>query len=185
MTSLEIIAALLGLANIILIIRRSVWNYPFALAMVALSAVVLYDAKLYSDAGLQIFFFVVNIYGWWAWSRTLADDGEIRPLRLGAVAWAGWIFGSIGATGLWGWFMHVNTDASYPWWDASVAMLSVAGQVLMTRRYIENWHWWIVVNILSIGLYFSKGLYYFTGLYVAFLVLAIAGLVAWRRAERT
>jgi nicotinamide mononucleotide transporter len=182
-TNLEIIASLLVLINIALIVVRSVWNYPFALAAVTVSAFVLFDAKLYSDTALQVFFFVVNLYGWWAWNRNKAETGNIEVRRLGAAERAGWIAGSIVTTGLWGWFMHANTDASYPWWDASVAMLSVAGQVLMARRYIENWHWWIVVNILSIGLYLAKGLLVFAGLYVIILVMAVLGLVQWRRAE--
>jgi nicotinamide mononucleotide transporter len=83
----------------------------------------------------------------------------------------------------WGWFMAMNTNASSPWWDASVAMLSVVAQILMTRRYINNWHWWVVVNLISIGLYWQKQLYWFTGLYVLFLGMAIWGLIEWRRAE--
>jgi nicotinamide mononucleotide transporter len=182
-THIEIIASLLVLINIILVVVRSVWNYPFALAGVTVSAVVLYDAKLYSDTGLQLFFFVVNLYGWWAWHRNKAETGDIQVRRLSVTERAGWIGGSILTTGLWGWFMHANTDASYPWWDASVAMLSVVGQILMARRYIENWHWWIVVNILSVGLYFSKGLFVFAGLYVVILGMALWGLSQWRKAE--
>jgi nicotinamide mononucleotide transporter len=181
--NLEIIASLLLLINMALIVGRSVWNYPFALAAVTVSAFVLYDAKLYSDAGLQLFFFVVNIYGWWAWQQNKARTGIIEVERLGAIGRAGWITASILTTGLWGWFMHVQTDASYPWWDASVAMLSVVGQILMTRRYIENWHWWIVVNIVSIGLYLAKGLFVFAGLYVIVLAMAVWGLAQWRKAE--
>ncbi|MBP6379456.1 MAG: nicotinamide mononucleotide transporter, partial [Sphingorhabdus sp.] len=69
MSGLEIAAVLLGIANIVLIIRRSVWNYPFAIAMVSLYFIIFRDAKLYSDAGLQIFFVAVNAYGWWSWQR--------------------------------------------------------------------------------------------------------------------
>ena len=79
--------------------------------------------------------------------------------------------------------MAGHTQASFPYWDASVAVLSVCAQILMTRRYIDNWHWWIVINILSIGLYAAKGLYWFTGLYILFLGMAVLGLVEWRRAE--
>lgn len=63
MSEIEVAATLLGLANIILVIRRSVWNFPFALAMVTLYGFIFAEAKLYSDAGLQLFFFVVNLYG--------------------------------------------------------------------------------------------------------------------------
>ena len=183
MSAIEIVAVLLGLANIVLIIRRSVWNFPVAIAMVSLYFIIFRDAQLYSDAGLQIFFAVVNLYGWWSWHRNRADAGEVIVRRLPAIGYAVWIFGTLAAIWGWGAFMGNYTQTSYPYWDASVAMLSVAGQILMARRFVENWHWWIVVNLISIPLYGVKGLYLTAGLYGVFLVLAIAGLVAWRKAE--
>ncbi len=183
MSWLEALAALFGLANILLIVRRSVWNFPAALIMVTLTGIVLWDAKLYSDAGLQAFFFIVNILGWALWARNRGEAGEIMVDRLGMLGRLVWITLAMAATYGWGLFMALNTDATNPWWDASVAMLSIAAQLLMTRRYIDNWHWWIVVNIISIGLYWQKQLYVFTGLYVIFLGMAVWGLVEWRRAE--
>lgn len=183
MSWLEALAALFGLANILLIVRRSVWNFPAALIMVTLTGIVLWDAKLYSDAGLQAFFFIVNILGWALWARNRGEAGEIMVDRLGMLGRLVWIALAMAATYGWGLFMALNTDATNPWWDASVAMLSIAAQLLMTRRYIDNWHWWIVVNIISIGLYWQKQLYVFTGLYVIFLGMAVWGLVEWRRAE--
>ncbi len=183
MSSLELLASAFGLINIILIVRRSVWNYPFAIVMVSLYARIFWDAKLYSDAGLQVFFLFVNIYGWWAWSRNRADAGEIEIEYLTPKERVFWVTGSLLATALWGLFMSQNTDASFPYWDAAVAMLSVAAQILMTRRYIENWHGWILVNLLSIGLYGLKGLVLTMGLYGLFLILAVWGLIEWRRAS--
>jgi len=183
MSWLEVLAALFGLANILLVVRRSVWNFPAALLMVSLTGVVLWEAKLYSDAGLQAFFFLVNILGWVLWARNRGEAGEIIVDRLGTLGQLVWIALAMAATYGWGLFMALNTDATNPWWDASVAMLSIAAQILMTRRYIDNWHWWIVVNILSIGLYWQKQLYVFTGLYVVFLGMAAWGLIEWRRAE--
>jgi nicotinamide mononucleotide transporter len=181
MSPTEIAAVLFGIANIILIIRRSVWNYPFAMAMVSLYFVIFRDAKLYSDAGLQVFFLVVNIYGWLAWRRNKAEVGEVVVEQLSPSGYLAWIAGSAIATLGWGFFMMNHTDASYPFWDAGVAMLSVAGQILMTRRLIENWHWWIAVNLISIPLYALKGLYLTAGLYALFLALALVGLVEWRK----
>jgi nicotinamide mononucleotide transporter len=183
MSPIEIVAVLLGIANILLIIRRSVWNYPFGIAMVTLYFVIFRDAKLYSDAGLQIFFVVVNLYGWFSWSRNKAEAGEIVVQRLGRDGSLAWIAGSAVATAAWGCVMSTYTDASYPFWDAGVATLSVAGQVLMTRRYLENWYWWIAVNAISIPLYIVKGLHLTAGLYALFLVLAAAGLLQWRKAQ--
>ena len=181
---IEIVAVLLGIANIVLIIRRSVWNFPVAIVMVALYFIIFRDAKLYSDAGLQIFFAAINLYGWWSWNRNKGDSGVISVRRLPATGYALWITGSILAIWAWGAIMHAETDASYPYWDASVAMLSILGQILMTRRFVENWHYWIIVNIISIPLYIFKDLHLTAGLYGIFLVLAIAGLVEWRKAER-
>ena len=184
MSPLEIVATVLGVANVVLIVRRSIWNYPFALAMVTLYAIIFRDAKLYSDAGLQLFFFAVNLYGWWAWSRNRAEAGEIVVRHLTRAGLAGWIAGSMLAILGWGTMMARYTDASYPYWDGSVAMLSVAAQILMTRRTLENWHWWIVVNAISIPLYLKKDLDLTAGLYTLFLILAIWGLIEWRRAEQ-
>lgn len=183
MSGLEIAAVLLGIANIVLIIRRSVWNYPFAIAMVSLYFIIFRDAKLYSDAGLQIFFVAVNAYGWWSWQRNKADTGEIVVEELSSNGFGAWIAGSILATLGWGLFMSIHSDASFPFWDASVAMLSVVGQILMTRRLIENWYWWIAVNTVSVPLYAAKQLYLTAGLYTLFLVLAIVGLVEWRKVK--
>jgi nicotinamide mononucleotide transporter len=183
MTPIEIVAVTLGIINIVLIIRRSVWNFAFGVAMVSLYFVIFRETKLYSDAGLQVFFVVVNAYGWWSWTHNKADAGEVVVRRLPALGYALWIAGSVAAIWGWGAFMGTYTGTSYPYWDASVAMLSVAGQILMARRFVENWHWWIVVNLISIPLYVTKELYLTAGLYGVFLVLAIAGLVSWRKAQ--
>jgi nicotinamide mononucleotide transporter len=183
MSGIEWFAAALVLINIALVARRSVWNYPFALIAVLLYAHIFWTAKLYSDAGLQAFFFVVNLYGWWTWSSNKASAGAIEVERLSMRGRLAWMAGAVAAIWLWGRFMAANTDASFPFWDASIAMLSVAGQILMTRRYIENWHYWIVVNLISVPLYWSKGLYPTAGVYLLLLGLAIAGLIQWRKAE--
>ena len=184
MTWVEPVAAALGLVNIILIVRRSVWNYMFGLLMVSLYFFVFLDARLYSDALLQIFFFVVQIYGWWHWARVEAEAGEVLVERLSMrqrLVWsATTILGVIG----WGSLMRAYTDASYPIWDASVAAFSVAAQLLMSRRYVENWILWILVDLLSIGLYAAKELWLTAGLYTIFLALAVYGFVQWLRAPR-
>lgn len=184
MNPIEAVAVALGLANIALIIRRSIWNYPFGIAMVVLYAHIFWNAKLYSDAGLQVFFLVVQFYGWWAWARKQDDDGLVAVERLAKAARVGWVVASVVATVLWGTMMHRLTDASYPYWDGAIAMLSVAAQIMMTRRLIENWWWWIVVDGLAVALFAVKGLWLTSGLYVVFLVLAAFGLIAWQRKLR-
>ena len=181
MSTVEIIAALLGVANILLVIRRSIWNYPFALAMVALYFLVFWDAKLYSDAVLQIFFFVINVYGWWSWSRArTVDDGVVvRWLSRRAQAW--WLGGTIATVLVWGTMMQRFTDAAAPMADATVAGLSVAAQILQSQRRVESWLLWIAVDVVAIGLYASRGLAVTAALYILFLVLAVTGLVQWEK----
>ncbi|MDB5672612.1 MAG: nicotinamide mononucleotide transporter [Alphaproteobacteria bacterium] len=184
MTGIEIIAALLGLANIVLIVRRSVWNYMFGLLMVSLYFFVFLDARLYSDALLQIFFFVVQIYGWWHWARVEAEAGEVVVERLSALQRTVWSLATALTVFALGSLMRDHTNAAYPIWDASVAGLSVVAQILMSRRYVENWLLWILVDIIGIGLYAAKGLWPTVVLYAVFLVLAVVGFVQWLRAPR-
>jgi nicotinamide mononucleotide transporter len=184
MSPIEIVAFLLGVANVALVVRRSLWNYPFGLLMVILYGWIFFGAKLYSDALLQVFFFVVQIYGWLNWARSRSDAGEVEVERLSDGARLAWLLGAATATAIWGWGMYRFTDAAYPWWDAAVAILSVAAQILMSRRLIENWVLWIAVDLLAIGLYAAKDLRLTAVLYAVFLVMSVWGMIDWRLAER-
>lgn len=181
MSELEWLAAALGVINVILVVRRSIWNFPFALAMVALYFFVFFEAKLYSDALLQIFFFAINGFGWWAWSRAPIVDDGVEVEGMGNVGRINWLVGTAAASLIWGWGMSTYTDAAAPYLDATVAGFSIAAQVLQSLRRFEAWILWVSVDILAIGLYASRGLIVTSGLYFLFLILAVAGLVAWSR----
>lgn len=178
----EWIAAALGAANVALVVRRSVWNYPFALAMVTLYFFVFRDAKLYSDALLQIFFLIINLYGWREWLRARRTAGEVAVGTLSGRDRFWWAAATILASLAWGWAMTRFTDAAAPIPDALVAGLSVSAQILLARRKLENWILWILADLIAIPLYFSRGLYPTAGLYFLFLGLATAGFIAWRAA---
>lgn len=183
MSVIETIAVILGLANIVLVVQRSLWNYPFGIAMVSLYFVIFVEARLYSDALLQIFFLLLNIYGWFNWKGAREDAGV--PVRWqGLRAFLIWGMGGLVASLLWGFLMHSQTNAAAPFWDASVAMLSILAQLLLARRFIDNWIWWIIVDCLAIPLYWSKGLHQTAGLYVVFLLVSITGLMQWIKARR-
>ena len=185
MTSpLEWVAVGLGIINIILLVRRSIWNYPFGIAMVLLYFEVFRESRLYSDMLLQVFFAGVQLWGWAAWRGAGGMDGPVVVTRLSRDARLRWLCGTIVATAGWGWVMHSMTNAAAPWWDAAVAMGSVAAQILLVERKLENWVAWILVDIIAIGLYATRGLTLTAGLYGLFLVMSIAGYVEWRRAEQ-
>ncbi|MFS0737405.1 nicotinamide riboside transporter PnuC [Sphingomonas sp. 1P06PA] len=185
MNPVEIIAALLGVINMLLVIRRNIWNFPVALVMVALYALVFHDVHLYGDMTLQGFFFAVNLYGWWAWSRVDRADGEIPVRRLGVAALIRWIIGIVVVTLLFGALLAGWTSAALPYPDAGVAVGSVAAQILLARRFVENWPLWAAVDALAIAVYAAKGLYPTVCLYTLFLVLALIGWRSWARAPRS
>ncbi len=184
MSPIEIAASALGLINVVLVVRRSIWNYPFALAMVALYGWIFFGERLYSDALLQIFFLVVNLYGWSNWARSRAESGEVRVVRLSARARTAWLAGCAVCAAGWGALMHATTDAPWPWWDGTIAVTSVVAQVLQSRRAIESWALWIAVDLLAVPLFAIKGLWLTAALYLVFLALSVVGLFEWRRAER-
>ena len=182
MNILEWVAAGLGVINVALVVRRSVWNYPFGLAMVSLYFFVFFEARLYSDALLQIFFFVVQLYGWRNWLQARTTAGEVPVTVLGPRARLAWAVGTAAASLLWGLGMARFTDAAAPMIDAAIAGTSIAAQILMAQRRLENWVLWILVDIVAIGLFWSRGLHATSALYTLFLLLATAGLVSWARA---
>jgi nicotinamide mononucleotide transporter len=184
MTTLEWIATLLGVVCVILVVRRSLWNFPFAIGSVSLFGAVFYEAKLYSDALLQIFFVAINLYGWLNWTRTQEVDGDVVVETMGFTEQAGALAGMIGLTLGWGAIMATQTDASYPYVDAAVAMLSIGAQILQALRRLECWIVWIVVDLIAIPLYAAKGLQAAAGLYVIYLGLSVWGLIDWQRSRR-
>lgn len=181
MGGIEIAAALLGVINIILVVRRSVWNYPFGIAMVALYFFVFWDAKLYSDALLQIFFLLIQAYGWWAWLRSPQVDHGV------AVEWmhwpqrVRWLLVTLVFIALWGTGMARYTDAAAPYADSTIAGLSVCAQILQSLRRVESWVLWITVDAFAVGLFAWRGLAVTSVLYALFFVLAVVGLREWAR----
>ena len=181
MSPIEIAAAVLGVVNVFLVVRRSVWNYPFALAMVALYFFVFFEARLYSDSLLQIFFFIINLYGWWAWHHAPQVDHGVRVVTMSWSQRLGWLAATAAASAVWGLGMARFTDAAAPFIDATIAGLSVTAQILQSLRRIETWVLWIVVDMAAIGLFWSRDLLVTAGLYALFLAMSAVGLVEWRR----
>ena len=179
MSRLEAIAALLGVLNVALVARRSIWNYPPGIAMVALYFFVFYQAKLYSDALLQIFFLVIQLYGWWNWLRSPAVDHGVAVEWMTRTARFKWLCATVAFSVCWGLLMRSYTDAAAPLIDANIAGFSVAAQLLLSLRRVENWVLWIGVDLVAIALFLWRGLAITAGLYGVFLCLATWGLISW------
>lgn len=175
----EMLAVALGLANIVLLVRRSIWNFPVGIAMVTLYAAIFFERKLYGEAGLQVFFAGVQIYGWWLWARAGGVDSQVAVRWLGWSARLGWAILVALATLALGTVMHRMTDAALPYPDAFITSASIAAQFLLSFRRLETWALWIVVDLVSIPLYIMRDLPLTAGLYVIFLGLSIMGLREW------
>lgn len=180
MQPLEAVAAALGLACVWLTARQHIACWPTGLAMVILYLVIFYEAKLYSDALLQVIYVFLQIYGWYAWLRGGPDRSPLVISRLQPMLAAEWLFVGVCGTDALGGAMAHFTDASFPWIDAGAAVASLIAQWLMGRKVLESWLVWIGVDIVSIGLYLAKELYVTAGLYAVFLVLATYGWFKWR-----
>lgn len=184
MSWVEAVAAVLVVVNVALLARRSVWNYPVAIVAVTLYFFVFREARLYSDMILQLFFLILNIYGWRQWRRSRAAAGEVRVERLRpADRWA-WGAGVLLATIAWGTLMHAYTDAAWPWWDAGIAITSVAAQAMLAGRKLENWVLWIGVDVAAVVVYAARDLWPTAILYLVLLILSVRGLRDWQAALR-
>ena len=178
---LEKIAVAAGLANVYLTVRQNIWCWPVGVVMVSLYIYIFFQAKLYSDAGLNVFFLVMQFYGWYEWTRGPVEHARsLRPVtrlsrRGGIVTIAGVLAGTV----VLGTGMHQHTDAALPYPDAFTTMLSVFAQFLMTRKILENWTLWMIADVIYIGVYLIKSLYWTAGLYVVFLVLCVQGYREW------
>lgn len=193
MSSLEILGTVLGVIGVGLMIRQNLWGWPVGLVQVAISAWLFFGAKLYSDVLLQVCFFVIQGYGWWHWLRgngragtgratqTETEQARLPVTRLRAIVVGRWIVGGIVATAGWGELMRRTTDAALPHWDAFILVFSLIAQLWQAQKRIECWGGWMAVNVVAVGVYWVKDLQLYAGLYLIFLIMAVAGHMAWKR----
>lgn len=182
MNIFELVAVIFGIVSVYLSTRQSIWSWPTGIVNVTMYIVVFWQSKLYADMGLQVVYLALSIYGWYEWLYGGKGHTELHvsrtPRRLAillAVAGAG-------TAALLGTFLSRHTDASLPHLDATATATSLVAQYLMTRKYVESWLVWIVIDVVYVGMFIYKGLYLTAGLYAVFFALAVAGWRAWRRA---
>ncbi|GGN56209.1 MAG: nicotinamide mononucleotide transporter [Novosphingobium sp.] len=181
---LEWVAAAFGVVNITLLIWRTVWNYPFGMIMVALYIFVFWEKRLYAEAGLQVFFFLAQGWGWWLWLKVGGDDSRVPVRWLDNMSRAVWGLATLAVSLNLGWVMHRFTDAVMPFADSAIAGASVSAQILLAFRRIENWILWIIIDIAAILLYINRGLHPTAGLYGGMLVMSLLGLKEWMQAAK-
>lgn len=182
MTLIEAIATFFGLIAVWLVVKRHILCWPAGLIQVTLYVWIFYEAKLYSDMILHVIYIFLQIFGWWQWQYGGNNHKALAVSMVSGKSMPGWIFGVAIGTFLWGFAMANYTDAAAPYPDAFIAVASLAAQWLTAKKKVESWLFWIVVNVVAIGVYAYKELWITTGLYAVFLVLAFLGFKDWKKA---
>jgi nicotinamide mononucleotide transporter len=180
-TWLEIVALVLSVAMVLANLRVNAIGWPLAILSSVLYSLLFADSKLYGEAALQWLFVVLAAWGWWQWLRGRGDGGAALAVHTlpGRARWA-LLVATLAAWPLLGLLLARATDSDVPYLDALPTVGSIAGQLLLGRKLVENWPVWVLVNVFSVGLFAYKGLWLTTLLYTLFAVLALVGWQAWR-----
>jgi nicotinamide mononucleotide transporter len=180
-TLLEVFGFLTGAACVFLQVRENIWNWPLGIANNLMFMVLFWQSKLYADAGLQIFFMSISIYGWWKWLYGGKDHSALTVAHTTrALGWklAGMTVASAVAIYF---LLRRFSDSDVPYGDATTTAMSLTAQFMLGRKLIENWLLWIAANMLYIGLYCYKRLYLTAFLYVIFSVMCVMGYKGWKK----
>lgn len=179
----ELTAVILALAYLVLAIRQNIWCWFCAAISTAMYVYLFARANLYMESLLNVFYFGMAIYGWTVW-RSGETDGELPvsvwPLQVHVYAVSGIIF-LAAATGF---LLAIFTDAAYPYIDSATTFAAVWATFLVARKILENWWYWLVIDVVSVFIYWTRGLEATAVLFIVYVVLIPIGLVAWTRSWR-
>ncbi|MGI2258844.1 nicotinamide riboside transporter PnuC [Shewanella sp. GXUN23E] len=206
---IEAFGTLAGLLCIWFASQEKTINYLFGLINVTLFGIIFYQIQLYGLLMLQLFFFAANVYGWYAWTRPQQATGELLKVRwlsntklvitgLLAIAAIIWLTPNIypvfkllaqtavEAINLLGGQLSMPQiePNAFPFWDSVVTVLSVVAQILMTRKYVENWLLWMLINVVSVGIYTAQGVYAMSIQYCILLFIAANGARQWMHSAK-
>jgi nicotinamide mononucleotide transporter len=183
----EIIGVITGLLCVYLAARNNIWNWPAAIISVGIYIFIFLDARLYADMGLQVYFLIMNIYGWYFWSNKPAAELKtpvalitMRQVIVSVLIIAA-VTPSLG-------FLLINLapilhykPASYPYLDSFCTACSLVAQVLLARKVLENWLIWIFVDVIYVGVYIFKHLDLTAIMYAIYVAIALLGYIDWKK----
>lgn len=181
-TVIEIIGFVTGGVCVWLVARQNIWNWPIGILNNAAFLILFIGAGLYADATLQIIFAVIAVYGWYKWTHAKGLEQSVLP-----VSYSNWKERSIlfvltalatvaGVTGI----LHL-TDSDVALWDTLILTMSLAATYYQAKKRIDSWFIWIAVDVISVPLYFSRGLVLTSILYFIFLCICVKGLIDWKK----
>ncbi len=181
---IELLGSIFGLLYILFSIKQNIWCWPIGFITSALYIYVFFVSKFYADMGLQVYYLVISLYGWYHWmfgaKNKKQDDLKITKtgLRVGIT-----LFLTNAVTFIFIAYILVNfTDSEIPYWDAFTTSASFVATWMLARKMIEHWIIWIIVDLVSLGLYIYKGLYPTVILFAVYTILALLGFLEWKKA---
>lgn len=182
MTWLEFWGTVANLACVYCAAKERMATWPLGVAGILIYMVMFWQANLVGSALLQVFFLVLQFYGWYYWTTNKGQNRTHRTKRLNRKEFL--FFGAVALLGyaLVGWAIpRFFPDSVLPFWDSAILVGSVAAQQLLNRKVLENWFVWNSVDVISVVLYWHAGLYLTSLTYFVFLVLSVKGFLDWRR----
>ena len=178
MFTLESIAVIFSLLYVILAAKENNWCWPAAAVSVTLYIYICYNAKLYPETALQIFYLIMAFYGMWNWRKKTADNTlSVTEWRLQKHILI-FISGAF-LTFLMGFYFSTYTDAAMPLVDSFTTVFSLFATYMVAKKVLENWIYWIVIDAVSVYLYHSRELEQTGLLFIAYTIIAVFGYFAW------
>jgi nicotinamide mononucleotide transporter len=193
---LEVIGLISGLACVWLLIVQNVLTFPIGLIYAVVTVIVVARNALYADVLLNLYYVVMNAYGWYFWirgggSRRVAVDQKIdqqgeqdSELPVTWVPRSNWLWltvVTIAGTALMGWYFATFTAADLPYPDSFTTVASFVAMWMSARKYLESWVLWFVIDVVQVALYIYKGIEAYALLYFVYLGMAVWGWLSWRR----
>ena len=183
---LELIAVVASLLYVVLAAKGSIWCWPAAILSTVLYTVIFYDVYLWMDSVLQLYYLLMAVYGWFYWhknthSNTHSDSNKLLYSQWTLKRHCSIIFLLTLVSLVLGWIMATYTPANFPYLDSATTVFAVFATYLITQKVLENWLYFIVIDLVSIYLYVEKGLIPTAALFGSFVILAVYGYWQWRK----
>ena len=175
---LETLAVIFSVIYVILATKENIWCWAAALISVGLYIYICCQAKLYAETGLQVFYFIMAIYGYFSWSK---NDGALMISEWSTNKHFIIILSATLITFLLGFIFSIYTDAKMPIVDSFTTVFSVFATFMVVKKILSNWLYFIVIDIIAIHLYYSRDLHLTSFLFLIYTLIAIFGFLKWNR----
>jgi nicotinamide mononucleotide transporter len=179
----EWLGVISGFICIYLAAKENVWNWPISVISVIAYAWVFFDATMYGDMALQLYFLFTAFYGWYYWIKK-RENKEQPIVGIKGIHWLIILLSVVVLSGLLGLFLDHFTDSDVPYADGFCTALSFVAQILLTRKVLQNWILWIIVDICYVPLYIYKHLNLSAVFYAFLVIIAFIGYLDWRKTYR-